>query len=245
MLMSRGSDGEFQVFDISNNSVTGSALIGQVGTEWQVAGFGDFSSRAGETDMLVRRGSDGEFQVFDISHNSVTGSALIGQVGTEWQIAGFGDFSSRAGETDMLMRNSNTGAFEVYDISHNVITFASPMGAVGSEWTVAGFSDFSGNPNESDMLMQATSGPDAGAFEVYDISHNAITSAAAMGAVGLEWQVAGIAADPPGAASSAGSIPLLMQAMASLGASASVNSAPSAVPGGSDTSQQPHLTSPH
>jgi hypothetical protein len=30
-----------------------------------------------------------------------------------------------------------------------------------------------------------------GAFEVFDISDNAITSAVSMGQVGLEWQVAG------------------------------------------------------
>jgi hypothetical protein len=53
------------------------------------------------------------------------------------------------------------------------------------EWTVAGFGDFSGNVNETDMLMRNSN---TGAFEVYDISNNAITSAASMGQVGLEWQ---------------------------------------------------------
>jgi hypothetical protein len=112
-------------------------------------------------------------------------------VRSEWTVAGFGDFSSNPGESDILMRNSNTGAFEVYDICHNAITSAVSMGAVGLEWTVAGFGDFGGNANETDMLMRATSGPDAGAFEVYDISNNAVTSAASLGTVGLEWTVAG------------------------------------------------------
>jgi hypothetical protein len=112
----------------------------------------------------------------------------------EWQVAGFGDFSGNPGESDMLMRNSNSGAFDYYDINHNMITAAGslaityPMGSVASQWTVAGFSDFSGNANETDMLMRNSN---TGAFEVYDISHNAITSAASMGAVGLEWTLAG------------------------------------------------------
>jgi hypothetical protein len=41
-----------------------------------------------------------------------------------------------------------------------------------------------------------------GAFEVYDITNNQLTSAAPMGQVGLEWSVAGIAAgaaSPPAA----------------------------------------------
>jgi hypothetical protein len=93
------------------------------------------------------------------------------------------------------------------------------------------------------MLMRNST---TGAFEVYDISHNAITSAASMGQVGLQWQVAGIAADPPPAASAAGSIAHLVQAMASFGASGAVNGAPAAVPSGADTSQQTLLTlAPH
>jgi hypothetical protein len=81
-------------------------------------------------------------------------------------------------------------------------------------------------------------------IQLYDISHNAITSAASMGQVGLEWTVAGFGADPPPGAS-ATSIALLAQAMASFGASAAVNSTPGAVLSGADTLQQPHLTLPH
>ena len=45
-----------------------------------------------------------------------------------------------------------------------------------------------GTANETDMLMR---NKNTGAFEIYDISNNAITSAAAMGQVGLEWSVVG------------------------------------------------------
>jgi hypothetical protein len=62
----------------------------------------------------------------------------------------------------------------------------------------------------SDMLMRNTN---TGAFEVYDFSNNQLTTAAPMGQVGLEWSVAGIAADAPSNAAPATS--LLAQAMAS------------------------------
>ena len=57
------------------------------------------------------------------------------------------------------------------------------------------------------MLMRNSN---TGAFEVYDITNNQLTSAAPMGQVGLEWQTAGIAADSSGAANAQ-----LAQAMAS------------------------------
>ena len=79
-----------------------------VGLEWQVAGFGDFSGNANETDMLLRNSTTGTFEVYDISNNTITNAAALGQVGPEWQVAGFGDFSGNANETDMLLRNSTT-----------------------------------------------------------------------------------------------------------------------------------------
>ena len=75
--------------------------------------------------------------------------------------------------------------------------------------------DFSGNANETDMLMRNSN---TGAFELYDISNNTITSAEPVGQVGLDWSVAGIAADY-----SSGSAPAnaqLLQAMASFAPSA-------------------------
>ena len=186
----RNSSGVFEIYDVANNTFTGNATVGQVGVEWSVSGFGDFSSRAGETDMLMRNSNTGAFEVYDISNNAITFATGMGQVGLEWQVSGFGDFSGRAGETgDMLMRNSNTGQFEVYDISNNQITFAGPAWAKsGLNGQVAGFGDFSGHANETDMLMRNSN---TGAFELYDIANNQITSAGPMGQVGLEWQVVG------------------------------------------------------
>src|SRR6185437_11627730 len=187
-MMLRDNTGGLHVYDISNNNITGAVALGQVGLDRAVAGFGDFSSRASETDMLMRNGNTGQFEIYDIGNNAITSAAPMGQVGLEWSVAGFGDFSGNTNETDMLMRNSNTGQFEIYDISNNQITSAAPMGQVGLEWSVAGFGDFSGNANETDMLMR---NKNTGAFEIYDISNSQLTSAAPMGQVGLEWSVAG------------------------------------------------------
>jgi hypothetical protein len=191
MILRNSSTGALELYDLSNNNVTPNSevTLGQVGLQWQVSGFGDFSGNPGETDMLMQNSGSGDFEVYDISNNRITNAAPMGQVGAPWVVAGFGDFSGNARETgDMLMRNGTTGAFEVYDVTNNQITFAGGMGQVGLEWSVAGFGDFSGNANETDMLMRNTS---TGAFEIYDISNNAIYNAASMGQVGLEWQVVG------------------------------------------------------
>ena len=85
-----------------------------------------------------------------------------------------------------------------------------------------------------------------GAFEVYNIANNQLTGAAPLGAVGLDWQLGGFAADPPTVSGTFTDISndQLVQAMAgftgSSGAGESLNTAPL----GADTSQQALLTAP-
>jgi hypothetical protein len=83
--MSGSQAGTFEVYDIANNQITAAASMGQVGLEWTVAGFGDFSSNLGETDMLMRNTNNGAFEVYDISNNQITSAASMGQVGLCYQ----------------------------------------------------------------------------------------------------------------------------------------------------------------
>jgi hypothetical protein len=185
-LMLRDSSGNLKVYDISNNQITGTHNLGGVGAEWTIAGFGDFSGNAGETDMMMRS-SSGALEVYDISNNQVTFATSLGNFGSN-TVAGFGDFSGNAGETDMMMRNS-AGALLIYDMGRNSVTSGPiDLGGVGSEWVVSGFGDFSGHANETDLIMRDTNNGD---FELYDISDSRLMSAEALGGVGLEWTLAG------------------------------------------------------
>jgi hypothetical protein len=88
MLMRNGNTGQFEIYDIGNNAITSAAPMGQVGLEWSVAGFGDFSGNANETDMLMRNSNSGAFELYDISNNTIAATAPMGQVGLEWSISG-------------------------------------------------------------------------------------------------------------------------------------------------------------
>src|SRR5262245_10092836 len=186
-LLRNSKTGGFEVYDISNNNITNAGLLGNVGLDWQVMGFGNFSSR-GETDMILRNANNGGVEVYDISNNELTGAAPMGAVGLDWQFSGIGNFSG-GGESDMLLRNSNTGGLEVYDIANNAITNAAFIGAVGLDWKFSGVGNFSGVPGETDLLLRNNT---TGGLELYDISNNQLTGAAFIGAVGLDWQFAGI-----------------------------------------------------
>src|SRR5207302_3516103 len=102
----RSQDRRLRVYDISND-VTGAAFLGNVGLDWQVMGFGNFSS-FGESDMLLRNINTGGVEVYDLNNNQIIGANFMGTVGLDWQVGGFGNFSSR-GTSDMILRNTKTG----------------------------------------------------------------------------------------------------------------------------------------
>jgi hypothetical protein len=87
-----------------------------------------------------------------------------------------------------------------------------------------------------------------GAFEVYDIANNTITSAASLGAVGLDWQLGGFAVDPPTASPASmgdsGQAAQLVQAMAGFGGGSGAADGLNAATLGTDTLQQTLLTMP-
>ena len=94
----------------------------------------------------------------------------------------------------------------------------------------------------SDLVLRSAS---TGAFEVYDIANNQLMGAAALGAVGLDWQLGGFAADPPtGSMGSSDSTSQLVQAIAGFGGGSGAADTSNTVPLGAETSQQPLLTTP-
>jgi hypothetical protein len=94
MMLRDSNTGDFRVYNISNNQITASFLIGDVGLNWQFSGIGNFSGIPGASDMILRNTDTGGLQVYDISNNQITSSAFIGTVGLNWQFSGVGNFSS-------------------------------------------------------------------------------------------------------------------------------------------------------
>src|SRR5665213_4383082 len=77
--------------------------MGQVGLEWTIAGFGDFSGNANETDMLMRNSNTGVFELCDINNNTIAPvTTPFGQVGLEWSISGVSATPAAAPPTTLL-----------------------------------------------------------------------------------------------------------------------------------------------
>ena len=250
MMLRDSNTGDFRVYNISNNQITGSFLIGDVGLNWQFSGIGNFSGIPGASDMILRNTDTGGLQVYNISNNQLTGSAFIGTVGLDWQFSGVGNFSSNPGESDMILRNTDTGELLVYNMSNNRITGSFSIGTVGLDWQFAGVAPIR-VPGAADLVLRNDT---TGQFQVYNIANNQITGSAPLGTVGTDWQLGGFAptasngfirnsGGPLASQPADGSTSQLVQAMAGFGGGAADSS--NAAPVNAETSQQTFLTTPH
>jgi len=75
----------YELLDIHSGGAAGE--VANVGLEWQVAGFGDFSGNPKETDMLLRDGNNGDFEWYNFYNRTSAGA--LGNVGLEWQVLRF------------------------------------------------------------------------------------------------------------------------------------------------------------
>src|SRR5262249_28821567 len=154
--------GGLEVYDIANNAITNAAFIGNVGVDWKFSGVGNFSSVAGETDLLLRNSTTGGLAVYDIANNKINPAPINRPPCMEWQFAGIAPVHA-PGASDLVLRNVNTGAFEVYDIANNQLTGAAPLGAVGLDWQLGGFAadpptGAMGSSGSTSQLVQAMAG---------------------------------------------------------------------------------------
>ena len=107
------------------------------------------------------------------------------------------------------------------------------------EWQFAGVAPVSG-AGRSDLVLRNVN---TGQFEVYDIANNMITSAASLGAVGLDWQLGGFAVDPPTASMGDSSqVAQLVQSMAGFGGGSGADDGLNTAALDADASQQSLLT---
>ena len=112
---------------------------------------------------------------------------------------------------------------------------------MGLDWQFAGIAPIHA-PGASDLVLRNVN---TGQFEVYDIANNQLTGAASLGAVGLDWQLGGFAADPPnGSMGGSSSTSQLVQAMAGFGGGRGAADGLNTAPLSAETSQQPLLTTP-
>ena len=87
------SNGDLEIWKISNGQWNGSTDIGPHPLGWQPAGFADFNND-GTSDALWYNPTTGNVDLWKIANGQWAGSVNIGSHPAGWQPAGVGDFNS-------------------------------------------------------------------------------------------------------------------------------------------------------
>jgi glucose/arabinose dehydrogenase len=176
-------NGAVALWQMNGAQVQSAAVIGSVGTEWDVQSTADFNAD-GRGDVLWRA-TDGRVMVWTMNGAQIQNAQIVGQVGNEWHINGTGDLDGD-GIADLVWRD-DAGTLMLWKMNGVQIQSVQFFGQVGNEWHVVGIGDFNGD-GKSDILWRA----DNGAVLDFQMNGTQIQSAQSVGSLGLEWHVGGV-----------------------------------------------------
>src|SRR5262245_8419747 len=148
---------QFLVYHISGNAIKSYALVGDIGPDWQVQGFGFFFNSNFQAvlladrprpDMVTRRVVDdtAQYLAYKNGGSQFTDNELVAQVGANWVTAGLGTYNLGGSFAQLMVLNDGAGLMTAYAYRNGSLVndpgdpeFAN----VGHDWEVLGFGHFS------------------------------------------------------------------------------------------------------
>ena len=183
-------DNGAQAYYYWNNTYSGSNPVGDLG-DWAPSGPNNTDPTG--NDAFLNNSNPGvinEVSAYDLDLMNVVGWDRSPHFGLS--ING----PPPAGTTSAMILRRLDGSYQLADIGNDSIlssySFNQPGANWGSDWYAVALGSFA-DGDTTDLLLRNNnaSDPNAGAFEVYNIINNNITSGALAGTVSLDWWILG------------------------------------------------------
>ena len=107
LLFENTTTGDLYVWLMNRTSLSSSAFIGNVPTQWQVVGTGDFSAD-GSPDILWQNSSTGQVVIWVMNGTNYVSTVPVAVAPAGWSVSGVADFNGD-GYPDILWTNTTTG----------------------------------------------------------------------------------------------------------------------------------------
>ncbi|HEX3884434.1 MAG TPA: NF038122 family metalloprotease [Stellaceae bacterium] len=180
ILMTNNATGALVLVGSKTDLTASYQQIGGIGTEWQIAGYGDFLGD-GADGFLMYDTKSGAIVVGE-DDNGTAQYIQVGAVGSEWSFVGAGQFAGQA-TSDFLLRNNN-GTLVVGAVTGGAAAYTA-IGGIGSDWSINGTGDLLGD-GQTGFLMEQTNGTLVVGEDVGGTAHYT-----AIGGIGPEWNILG------------------------------------------------------
>jgi probable HAF family extracellular repeat protein len=178
----RDSSGNGALWLMNGATLSSSAGIGNVPTNWSIVGQRDFNGD-GKYDLLWRDGS-GNTAMWFLNGTQVASAAAVGVIPTVWTVVGTADFNGD-GNGDILWRDTS-GNLSMWLMNSASVASAAGVGNVPLTWTIVGTGDFNADGN-ADLLWHDTSGNTA----IWFMKDGQVSSSAGVGNIPTNWSVVG------------------------------------------------------
>jgi hypothetical protein len=213
---------QFLVYNIAGNQVTSnSGILGNIGQDWQLQGFGYFfRSDFGQADMLTRNvsNSTATYLAYDTESNQFINVIVAAKVGANFSTAGLGTYVTPDNSAQLMVLQDSgkdtgtppSGMMVEYAYNNGMLVNSGTFANIGNgkDWEVLGFGQFSSFQFGLNMIIRNID-PTSANFQqiwIYDVIQTPTGNYAAqlstavtpgqkpgvLGPVGLDWKVAGI-----------------------------------------------------
>jgi RTX calcium-binding nonapeptide repeat (4 copies)/FG-GAP repeat len=155
----------------------GGSSFGALGTNWNVAGAGDFDND-GDEDILLRNDQNGQVYIYYMQNGAKSGSAAVNTFGADWIVQGVGDFNNDY-IADVALKNTVTGQFYLLLMNATGSYAGSSLGIIGTDWNIVKTGDYNGDGTD-DLLWRNTNSNQIYLWAMQD-GHQAATGSAPYG----------------------------------------------------------------
>lgn len=123
VLWENDSTGVLQDWSLNGSNVVAQTAVGQMGSEWRVAGVGHFNGigNGDPTGDVVWVDTSNNIQIWQMSNGVITQFVYpVPQMGADWTLQGVGDYTG-SGASELLWVNSN-GQTEIWKMNGSQVT---------------------------------------------------------------------------------------------------------------------------
>jgi FG-GAP-like repeat len=184
LIWENSTSGQRLIWFMSNGTPTTSLELPTVGTNWHIAGVGDFLGN-GQSDLLWES-TDGDHEIWVMKGALPQNVITLGNLAGGWHVVGTGVFNND-GQADLVWENSNTGERKIWLMNSGVPTTSLQLPTVDPSWHIAAVADFLGN-GQSDLVWENTV---TGQRLIWLMNGGQPTTAIRLGTVDPSWHIAG------------------------------------------------------